>query len=129
MAASGFRGIDHVHVTAPEELMDDVLDWYENCLGLEAVAKPEGTHGGGGWFRAGEQEVHVASDPHNPPHVAHFGLEIDEIDPIIEVLRSAGCHLEQATDIPGRHRFYTRDPAGNRIEIMARDEEQDAGKG
>ena len=128
MAGFHFQGIDHVHVTAPEELMEDVLNWYEGILGLEILDKPEGTQSGGGWFRVGDEEVHVAADPHNPPHLAHFGLVTDDIGSVVETLRSAGCHLEQATDIPGRHRFYTRDPAGNRIEIIAMDDnDNDAG--
>ena len=123
MAGFTFLGIDHVNITAPEELMDDVLKWYSDCLGLKRIEKPKGTHDAGGWFSAGDQEVHVSIDPHNPPHAAHVGLVVDDSARVVEALRDAGFHIEQATSIPGRHRFFTRDPAGNRIEVMSFDEQ------
>ena len=122
MAPFVFQGVDHVNVTAPEELMEEVLEWYWARLGLERIDKPPGTRAGGGWFRVGSQEVHVSVDPHNPPHDAHFGLVVDDSRAVIEALRAAGCHIEQAAPLPGCHRFYTRDPAGNRIEVTSFDE-------
>lgn len=119
MSKFAIQGIDHVNVTTPEELEDAVLRFYSECLGLEAIPKPEETREGGGWFRAGSQEVHVSRDPHNPPQSAHFGIVVDDFDAVVEKLREAGIHIEQAPAIPGRHRLYTRDPAGNRIEVTA----------
>jgi catechol 2,3-dioxygenase-like lactoylglutathione lyase family enzyme len=115
--------IDHVQVAAPEELIDDVLGFYRDCLGLEELDKPEGTRTLGGWFRAGAQQIHVTVDPHNPLPRPHFGMRIDNFDAIVARLRAAGRHIEQASPIPGRRRFYTRDPAGNRIEITSYQEE------
>ena len=114
--------LDHVNVTAPEELEEDVVSWYESCLGLERVQKPDGTRPKGAWFRLGNQELHVSIDAHNPPQAAHLGIVVDDFDTIVARLRSAGCHIEQAGAIPGRRRFYTRDPAGNRIEVAAIEE-------
>jgi catechol 2,3-dioxygenase-like lactoylglutathione lyase family enzyme len=114
--------VDHVQVTAPDELVDETCDWYRSCLGLEEMDKPEGTRPKGAWFHAGSQEVHVSVDEHNPHKTAHFGLVVTDFDAAIGRLRSSGCHIEQASAIPGRHRCYTRDPAGNRIEIVAFDD-------
>ncbi|MDP9068831.1 MAG: VOC family protein [Actinomycetota bacterium] len=110
-------GLDHVDVTAPEELENEVVDWYQNCLGLTRVNKPAGTRPRGAWFELGPQELHVSIDEHNPHHTAHVGILVDDFDAVVERLRGAGCHLEQAATLPGRRRCYTRDPAGNRIEI------------
>jgi catechol 2,3-dioxygenase-like lactoylglutathione lyase family enzyme len=111
--------LEHVAVTAPEELEEEVISWYEEALGLDPLEKPAGTRSGGGWFRAGDQQVHVSIDEHNPPKTAHFGLVVDDFDDVLARLRELGCHVEQAGGaIPGRKRFYTRDPAGNRIEII-----------
>ena len=112
-------GLDHVTVTAPEELADVVVAWYREALGLREVEKPEGAGVGGGWLKAGEQQVHVSVAPQNPPEKAHFCLVVDDFDAAVEGLRAARCHIEQARVIPGRRRFFTRDPAGNRIEIVA----------
>ena len=116
-------GVDHVQVTAPEELVEQTCDWYRTCLGLDEIEKPEGTRPLGAWFRVGSEEVHVSVDEHNPHKTAHFGLVVTDFDALVDRLRGAGCHIEQASTIPGRHRCYTRDPAGNRIEIASFDEE------
>lgn len=115
--------LEHVSVTSPEELEEEVLSWYRDCLGLEQIEKPEGTRRGGGWFEVGRQQLHVTIDEHNPPKDAHFGIVVDDFGGVVERLRAAGSHLEQARVIPGRQRFYTRDPAGNRIEIISIDED------
>src|SRR5688572_19630591 len=94
-------GIEHVHITAPAELQEDVAEWYRTCLGLEAIDKPEGARSEGAWFRAGAQELHISVDEHNPPRDSHFALVVDGLEPIIECLRENGCHIEQATTIPG----------------------------
>ena len=126
---SGFDvvGVDHVQVTAPEELIVETCEWYRSCLGLSEMTKPQGTRPAGAWFRAGDQEVHVSVDEHNPHKTAHFGMVVTDYTAAIERLRGAGCHIEQAGEIPGRHRFYTRDPAGNRIEIVAFDSAEGTG--
>lgn len=113
--------LDHVNITTPAELAEEVLAWYEGCLGLQRIPKPEGTTDTGAWFKIGEAELHVSEDQHNPNHDAHFALTVDDFDALVESLRAAGCHLEQARPIPGRRRFFTRDPAGNGIEIMSHD--------
>lgn len=115
-------GIEHVHITAPEELIPDVADWYRDCLGLDELEKPAGSGPKEAWFSIGTQELHISIDEHNPPKTAHFALVVDDYEPVIETLREAGCHIEQAPVIPGRHRFYTRDPAGNRVEVVHYDE-------
>jgi len=114
--------LEHVSITSPEDLEEEVVSWYRNCLGLHEMEKPSGTRVKGAWFRIGEQQVHVTIDEHNPPKVAHFGLIVDDFDEIVQRLRGDGCHIEQATAIPGRRRFYTRDPAGNRVEIISVDQ-------
>ena len=115
-------GIEHVHITTPAELEEDVKEWYRSCLGLEEIEKPEGMRVGGSWFRAGAHELHISIDEHNPPKDAHFGLVVDNLEPVVDCLREHGCHVEQAPSVPGRHTFYTRDPAGNRIEVIHFDE-------
>lgn len=115
------RGLHHAAITAPPDLEDEVVQWYGTVFGLEPLEKPEGTRDGGAWFSLGRGELHVTIDDHNPPPVAHLAIEVGDLDEVIERLRAAACHIEQAAAIPGRRRLYTRDPAGNRLEILALD--------
>jgi catechol 2,3-dioxygenase-like lactoylglutathione lyase family enzyme len=115
------RGLDHVTVTTPEELETEVLEFYESTLGLRRLDKPAGTRSSGGWFAVGDLELRVSLDSHNPPPKAHFAVTVDDFDVVVGRMRASGFHIEQARPIPGRHRFFTRDPAGNRIEIVSYD--------
>ena len=114
--------LDHVNITAPEELEQEVVEWYESCLGLARLEKPQGARPKGAWFQIGDQELHISVDAHNPPQTAHLGLVVDSFETVVAKLRESGCHIEQAAAIPGRRRCYTRDPAGNRIEIASMEE-------
>lgn len=123
MEGLGSLELDHVTVTAPAELEDEVIEWYERVLGLEQIEKLEGTPENGAWFSLGGAQLHLSRDPHNPPRRAHFAVRIDDFAGAVEHLRAHGCHIEQAKEIRGRRRFFTRDPAGNRIELFTLDEE------
>jgi catechol 2,3-dioxygenase-like lactoylglutathione lyase family enzyme len=74
------------------------------------------------WFAAGpdELEVHLVPDPAGlvPEAKRHFCLAVDELDSIRHGLETAGVETWDAPLIPGRPRFYCRDPFGNQIEIV-----------
>jgi catechol 2,3-dioxygenase-like lactoylglutathione lyase family enzyme len=111
--------LDHVTVTVPEDLEDEAIAWYENVLALRRVEQLPGAGSGGAWFACGDRQVHISLDPHNALPKAHFCVTVADFDAAVEHLRASNCHIEQASEIPGRRRCFTRDPAGNRIEIMA----------
>jgi catechol 2,3-dioxygenase-like lactoylglutathione lyase family enzyme len=115
------RRLDHVTITAPEELETAVLEFYGTFLGLSRLDKPEGTSAPGAWFAIGDVQLHVSRDSHNPPPTAHFAVTVGDFDVAVERLRDSGYHIEQAHPVPGRQRLYTRDPAGNRVEIVSYD--------
>jgi catechol 2,3-dioxygenase-like lactoylglutathione lyase family enzyme len=115
------RTVDHVTVAAPRPLETAVVEWYAQTLGLERLDKPEGTSSSGAWFRAGAVQIHVTIEPEPAERVGHFGLVVEDFDAVVEHLRATGSDIEAARTIPGRSRCYTRDPAGNKIEILAYD--------
>lgn len=119
MTSEGVLSLEHVTVTTPEELEEEVLTWYSDVLGLTRVDKSDGAKPGGGWFEVGSQQLHLMIDPHNPPKNAHFCLRVADFEDFVGNLRSNGCHIEQARQVPGRKRCFTRDPAGNSIEIVS----------
>ena len=115
------RGLDHVTITAPEELETEVLEFYGTFMGLKRLDKPGGTSPMGAWFAVGDVQLHVSRDSHNPPPTAHFAVTVADFDAAVARLRDSGYHIEQAHPVPGRRRLYTRDPAGNRVEIVGYD--------
>jgi catechol 2,3-dioxygenase-like lactoylglutathione lyase family enzyme len=79
--------------------------------------------GTGAWFRAGSQELHVTEhEPFVPAGKAHpaFELEAAELDALAARLDAAGAKVQWDDRLPGARRFYSFDPAGNRLEFLAR---------
>lgn len=114
--------LHHVNVVVPPGATDAVVPFYESVLGLARIAKPaEGVAAEGAWFdiAAGEQ-VHVserAGDRHPDPH---FGLVVDDFNGVLAKLAAAGAPWTEQANVFGGRRGFTRDPAGNRVELLER---------
>jgi catechol 2,3-dioxygenase-like lactoylglutathione lyase family enzyme len=124
MTRVGVDGLDHVQVAAPPGCEREARSFYGELLGLRELSKPEGLRGGGGvWFAAGAQELHVGvAEDFAPARKAHPGLRVDSdaaLDALAGALTTAGAAVEWDDRIPGRRRFFTSDPWGNRIELLA----------
>jgi hypothetical protein len=79
--------------------------------------------GVGAWFRAGTQELHISEyEDFVPAAKAHpaFALGGAELDGLAERLAAAGAEVRWDERLPGARRFYSFDPARNRLEFLAR---------
>ncbi len=116
-------GLDHVQVAAPAGSEGDARRFFGGLLGLGELQKPEALRGRGGvWFACGAQQVHVGvTDDFAPAAKAHPALRVRQadLDPVAERLLAAGSTVRWDDAIPGTRRFYTADPWGNRIELLA----------
>jgi catechol 2,3-dioxygenase-like lactoylglutathione lyase family enzyme len=116
--------LDHVQIAAPPGGEAEARRFFGDLLGLEELEKPEPLRlRGGVWFALGDGcELHVGvEDPFAPARKAHpaFRLPADELDGLAKRLESAGVHVEWDGSLPGARRFYTADPWGNRLELLA----------
>jgi len=118
-------GLDHVQVAAPAGSEGEARTFYRDLLGLAEIEKPDALRGRGGvWFSCGAQQLHVGiADDFSPATKAHPALRVRQadLDPLAERLAAAGSTVEWDDAIPGLRRFYTADPWGNRIELLAGD--------
>jgi predicted enzyme related to lactoylglutathione lyase len=95
--------------------------FYADVVGLEEIPRPETMGGTGAWFRAGEQELHVSEhEPFAPATKAHPAFEVDALDDLAARLEAAGATVQWDERLPGARRFYSFDPAGNRLEFLSR---------
>ena len=110
----------HVNVVVPPGRTDDVVPFYVDVLGLRRVPKP--THGvdqSGAWFDIDDStQLHVSERDGDVHPQSHFGLVVDDFDATLRRLRDAGAPWEDQADIFGGRRGFTRDPVGNRVEIL-----------
>ena len=112
--------IHHVNVVVPPGQTDSVVPFYVDVLGLRRRTKPaEGVAQSGAWFDLDERtQVHVSEREGAVHPQSHFGLVVDDFDAVLDRLRDAGHPWEDQADIFGGRRGFTRDPAGNRIELL-----------
>lgn len=122
-ASTPVIGLDHVQVAAPIGSESEARGFYGGLLGLSELEKPEALQGRGGvWFTCGPQQLHVGVvDDFSPARKAHPALRVSraDLDAIAERLAAAGSAVLWDDKIPGTRRFYTADPWGNRIELLA----------
>ena len=112
--------LHHVNVVVPPGATARVRDFYADTLGLREVAKPtEGVAQSGAWFDIDDRtQVHVSEREGERHPQVHFGLVVDDFDAVLGRLRDAGASWEDQPPIFGGRRGFTRDPEGNRVEIL-----------
>jgi catechol 2,3-dioxygenase-like lactoylglutathione lyase family enzyme len=112
--------IHHVNVVVAPGQTDSVISFYVDTLGLRQVPKPtEGVAQSGAWFDINDSsQVHVSERDGAVHPQSHFGLVVDDFDATLARLGAAGAPWEDQPQIFGGRRGFTRDPAGNRIEIL-----------
>jgi catechol 2,3-dioxygenase-like lactoylglutathione lyase family enzyme len=109
--------LDHVQVAAPPGCEEAARAFYGGLLGLAELEKPEPLRSRGGvWF----EQLHVGvEEDFAPARKAHPALQVDDLDALAERLAAAGAPVQWDESLPDVRRFYTADPWGNRIELLA----------
>jgi catechol 2,3-dioxygenase-like lactoylglutathione lyase family enzyme len=118
--------LDHVQVAAPSGCEEAGRAFYGGLLGLAELDKPQALRGRGGvWFALAEGHalhVGVVADGFAPATKAHPALRAGGEDALRDLARrlaAAGAPVRWDEELPGALRFYTADPWGNRIELLA----------
>ncbi|GGU97737.1 glyoxalase [Streptomyces albospinus] len=114
--------LDHVQLTAPAGCGPLMRTFYADLLGIREVAGPPVLAVRGGCWFTGEDgggQLHLGIDtPYHPGTRAHPGLQVWDIDGLADRLRSHGAPVVWDDRLPGRRRFYSLDPVGNRLEFL-----------
>ena len=96
--------------------------YFGGVLGWPELPKPPALAVRGGcWFAVpGGGELHVGIEADFRPAVkAHPAFAVD-VDGIVARLTESGHEVRWADpdEVPGRRRFHTSDPVGNRLEFL-----------
>jgi catechol 2,3-dioxygenase-like lactoylglutathione lyase family enzyme len=118
----GAVGLNHVSVCAPD--MEASIAFYADLFGAEPLPTPNFGYPVQ-WLRAGDLQVHLFDRPEPARRYAHFGISVDDIEPVYEEARRRGA-LDRGNfghclfELPGDCvQLYVRDPAGNLVEADA----------
>lgn len=115
------QGLDHVQLAMPHGEETQARAFYGELLELTEIPKPQKLlHRGGVWFKlADNRELHLGiEEPFQPAKKAHPAFVVTEIRRLARRLEKAGYPVQWDEMIPGRRRFYTTDPFGNRLEFL-----------
>jgi catechol 2,3-dioxygenase-like lactoylglutathione lyase family enzyme len=120
----GVTGLDHVQLAAPPGCEAQARRFFGELLGLAEIEKPGSLRArGGAWFACGAQQLHVGvQDDFRPAIKAHPALAVAseaDLERLAAALEAAGAPVRWDAELPGARRFYTADPFGNRLELLA----------
>ncbi|MET7440379.1 VOC family protein [Streptomyces sp. NPDC005496] len=112
--------VDHVQLAAPAGSEDALRAYYVGVLGMTEVPKPPALADRGGcWFAAGAVRLHLGiEEDFRAARKAHPGLGVRGIQAYADRLAAHGAPVTWDDGLPGHHRFYSEDPAGNRLEFL-----------
>ena len=113
-------GIDHVQLAIPPGGEAAARQFYIDVLGMTEVPKPEDMRARGGmWLTAGKVAIHIGiEEGFRPSAKMHPALVVTDLPAMCARLAAAGCEWRAANDLPGTQRGHTKDPFGNRIELI-----------
>ena len=113
--------IQHVSIPRPPgtESRETARDFFAGLLGMTEKPVPQSIqHLDLVWFQVGDRELHCfAEEPTDDPSGRHFCLEVDDLEAMRNRLLGAGYKPWDPEGIPGRPRFFCRDPFNNTIEF------------
>jgi catechol 2,3-dioxygenase-like lactoylglutathione lyase family enzyme len=113
--------LHHVLISAPAGSEEQARAFFVNVLGMTEVAKPANLAVRGGiWLDFGDTQLHIGvEDPFRPAEKSHPAFEVDDVEAVRARLTARGIETWEDERYPGRRRFYTRDPFGNRLEFLS----------
>jgi predicted enzyme related to lactoylglutathione lyase len=113
--------LQHANVVVPKGSTATVAPFYEQVLGLRRLAKPTALDPSGAWFDVdGYAQVHLSERDGERHPDSHFALVVDDLDAVLRRVAESGAPWTEQEDVFGGRRGFTRDPAGNRIELLER---------
>jgi catechol 2,3-dioxygenase-like lactoylglutathione lyase family enzyme len=113
--------LHHVNVTVPPELEAVTKEFYGAVLGLRQVPKPAAARQSGAWYQIGETQLHLSVEDEElaPLSSRHICFAVSNLGAAEKSFRDAGVEIiPDVRPVPGRPRFYVRDPGGNQLEIV-----------
>ena len=113
--------LHHVQITVPSDQEAEARAFYIDLLGLREIPKPDALRSRGGfWLALAGQEIHVSLEDgvDRLKTRAHLAYQVADLASWRAKLEAAGCVVLESVPIPGFDRFETRDPFGNRLEMI-----------
>jgi catechol 2,3-dioxygenase-like lactoylglutathione lyase family enzyme len=113
--------LDHVQIAMPSGGEPAAREFYGDLLGLTELPKPPNLAARGGlWFQCGSLQVHLGVEAEfRPAKKAHPAFLVRDLEEVRAALAHTGHEVTLDPEpSPGVERIFTKDPFGNRIELI-----------
>jgi catechol 2,3-dioxygenase-like lactoylglutathione lyase family enzyme len=113
--------LHHVNLSVPVGRSQPIAAFYCDVLGFRPIARPENERQGA-WLEMDDgTQLHLSERAGAPHPDQHFALMVDDLSAVRVRLGEAGAGFQPADDVFNTGgRGFTYDPAGNRIELIAK---------
>jgi catechol 2,3-dioxygenase-like lactoylglutathione lyase family enzyme len=112
-----------VQITIPSDDEKVARTFHLDLLGLNEIPKPDSLKARGGfWLSLAGQEIHVSLEDNvnRQATKAHVAYEVSDLEFWRSRFEDAGFEVLESIPIPGYARFESRDPFGNRLELISK---------
>lgn len=115
--------IHHVAITAPDEILQQVLSFYDLILGLKPGPRPDFGGFVGYWLYSADQPIiHLLEDANRDGtksgYFDHFALRCTDIAGVVSRLEANGIEFHQLEmQELGQTQLFLLDPSGTSLEL------------
>lgn len=109
----------HVNLVVPPGQAEPTADFWRTAFGLTDLDRQGRSGRPGAWLTAGGFEVHISERDVVGHTDAHVAIAVSDVAAVKVACLAAGADWEDAEPLFGDGRGFTRDPGGNRVEVVA----------
>ncbi len=114
-----FKKLDHIQICISTGKENEAREFYTDVLGLKEIPKPNELLANGGlWYEIADIQLHIGIEDETTKSKQHPAFEIQNVNQVKEYLVKNNVRVKEETKIQGVHRFSFKDPFGNRIELL-----------
>jgi catechol 2,3-dioxygenase-like lactoylglutathione lyase family enzyme len=112
--------LHHVNIPIPAGRSEQIAAFYCDVLGFERIPRPDNGRDGVWLSIGGAGQLHLSEREGSNQPQTHFAVAVGDLDAVRVRLAQVGAEYQPSDDAFGcGGRGFTRDPAGNRVELIA----------